>query len=99
MRDAKRVEHLGQLGKPRVPEQESRVGDRLRIHVRSGIAVDRDERAARTQNCEDGARMTAATKRCVDVDAVVANRERRKRFGEEHGNMAAIARARHPAGP
>ena len=35
--------------------------------------------------------MTAAAERRVDVDAVVADRERCERFVEEDGNMAAIA--------
>jgi hypothetical protein len=83
-----------------VVDREARVGGELGVGGRArngvGIAVDRDEAAARRQPREDFARVAAAAEGAVDVDAVGDGDERIHRFAQENADVlhGSIGRAR-----
>jgi hypothetical protein len=74
-----------------VADREARVGGELGVGGGArngvGVAVDRDEAAARRQSREDFAGMAATPERAVDVDAVGGGDERIHRFAQENADV------------
>jgi hypothetical protein len=74
-----------------VVDREARIGGERGIRPAArdgvGVAVDRDQAAARRQPGEDFARVAAATERAVDVGAVAVGDERIHRFAQENADV------------
>src|SRR4029078_6911853 len=90
LRNAARVEFCAKLGEPCAPKDEARIGPPFRDGLRRGIAIERDQPVARTEEREDAARMSAAAERGIDVNTIRLDLQRSDGFFEQRRSMDAL---------